>query len=237
MVDASQNTIAQNIRLIQARIHEAEKKYQRPPGAVQLLAVSKTRPVEDVYAAMSIDQQHFGENYLQDAVPKIEAVSNSHPNCTIKWHFIGPIQSNKTQAIAQHFNWVHSIDRLKIARRLSEQRQAEQTPLNICIQVNTSGESSKSGVSPEETLHLAKEISLLPNLNLRGLMTIPASSENFTQQRQPFHLLHELKEECVTQGLLLDTLSMGMTNDMEAAIAEGSTIVRIGTAIFGARLK
>lgn len=237
MVDASQNTIALNIQLIQARITEYEKKYDRVPGSVQLLAVSKTRPIEDIHAAIQAQQLHFGENYLQDALAKITAISKDQSNHSIEWHFIGPIQSNKTQPIAQHFSWVHSVDRLKIARRLSEQRQSTQTPLNICLQVNTSGESSKSGVSPEETVNLAKEMSLLPNIKLRGLMTIPASSNDLIQQRQPFRLLHELEEECITQGLSLDTLSMGMTNDMEAAIAEGSTMVRIGTAIFGARLK
>lgn len=235
MVDASHNTIAQNIKAIQARITDAEKKYQRAPGSVQLLAVSKTRPIEDIEAAIRINQQHFGENYLQDALAKITAISEEPSAREVTWHFIGPIQSNKTLPIAQHFDWVHSIDRLKIARRLSEQRQTEQHPLNICIQVNCSGETSKSGVLAEEALSLAKEISLLPQLHLRGLMTIPASSNDFNQQREPFRLLRELKDDIQSQGIALDTLSMGMTNDMEAAIVEGSTIVRIGTAIFGAR--
>ena len=231
MVSASQNTIAQNINAIRERITNAEKRYGRSPGSVQLLAVSKTRPIEDIRDAMRVNQRLFGENYLQDALPKITALSES----AIEWHFIGPIQSNKTQQIAQYFSWVHSIDRLKIAQRLSKQREAEQTPLNICIQVNTSGESSKSGVTAEETLVLAKDIALLPNIQLRGLMTIPSTTNDFKQQCQPFSLLRELKKELQRQGIALDTLSMGMTNDMEAAIAEGSTIVRIGTAIFGAR--
>lgn len=237
MLHASQNTITQNIRDIQKRITEAEKKYARPENSVCLLAVSKTRPIEDIVAALDGQQQHFGENYLQDALEKITAIEKIKNNSDIKWHFIGPIQSNKTKAIAQHFDWVHSIDRLKIAQRLSEQRQAEQGPLNICLQINSSGENSKSGVSVEEAIPLAKEIARLPHLKLRGLMTIPANSDEIEQQRKPFRLLRELKDEIISQGIMLDTLSMGMTNDMEAAIAEGSTIVRIGTAIFGARLK
>jgi len=231
MLHASQTTIAQNIKSIRARIAEAEIKYNRPTGSVQLLAVSKTRPAEDILAAIAAQQLHFGENYLQDALPKIAGINNEN----LQWHFIGPIQSNKTQSIAQHFNWVHSVDRLKIARRLSEQRDTEKAPLNICIQVNSSGENSKSGVNAEETLNLAKEIQLLPNINLRGLMSIPASNTDFEQQRQSFRLLRELKEELNLKGMNLDTLSMGMSNDMEAAIAEGSSIIRIGTAIFGAR--
>jgi PLP dependent protein len=233
MKHASQKTITQNIKVIRTYIAEAEKKYARLPGSVQLLAVSKTRPIEDVQTAFAENQFHFGENYLQDALPKIEAISES----SIEWHFIGPIQSNKTRQITQNFDWVHTIDRLKIAQRLSEQRNPEQKPLNVCIQVNSSAESSKSGVSIEDTLNLAKEISLLPNIQLRGLMTIPASTNDFEQQRQAFRLLRELKDEIQAQGIELDTLSMGMTNDMEAAIAEGSTIVRIGTNIFGQRIK
>jgi len=231
MLHASQTTIAQNIESIRARIADAEIKYNRPAGSVQLLAVSKTRPAEDVLAALAVQQRHFGENYLQDALPKITGI----PNKNVKWHFIGPIQSNKTQSIAQHFDWVHSVDRLKVARRLSEQRHAEQASLNICIQVNSSNENSKSGVSVEETLELAKEIQRLPHIKLRGLMSIPASNQDFEQQRLSFRVLRELKEELNLEGMNLDTLSMGMSSDMEAAIAEGSTIIRIGTAIFGAR--
>ncbi len=233
MNHASQNTIAQNIKSIRSRIWQIEQKYARLPGSVQLLAVSKTRPIEDVRTAFSENQSHFGENYLQDALSKISGISDP----AINWHFIGTIQSNKTRQIAENFSWVHTIDRLKIAQRLSEQRHPEHPPLNVCIQVNTSDESSKSGVNIEETLVLAKEISSLPHIHLRGLMTIPAATGNFEQQRQPFRLLHELKEEIQSQGIELDTLSMGMSNDMEAAIAEGSTIVRIGTAIFGQRIR
>lgn len=233
MKHASQNTIAQNIKSIRNLISDAEKKYSRQRGSVQLLAVSKTRPIEDIRAAFAENQHHFGENYLQDALSKIE----DSPDQPIEWHFIGPIQSNKTRQIAQNFSWVHTIDRIKIAQRLSEQRDPEQKPLNICIQVNTSGESSKSGISIDETLILAKQIGELPNLQLRGLMTIPAATNKFDLQRQPFRLLRELKDELQSHNIEMDTLSMGMTNDMEAAIAEGSTMVRIGTAIFGERTK
>lgn len=237
MLHASQNTITQNINDIQKRITEAEIKYARKANSVRLLAVSKTRPVEDILAALQAQQRDFGENYLQDALEKMITIPKLVNNPNIKWHFIGPIQSNKTLAIAQHFDWIHSIDRLKIARRLSEQRATQQAPLNICIQVNTSGESSKSGVMAEEAIELAKEIARLPHLKLRGLMTIPANSNEMEQQRKPFHLLRQLKDEIVSQDIELDTLSMGMSNDMEAAIAEGSTMVRIGTALFGPRLK
>lgn len=231
MNHASQNTIAQNIEHVRKRITDAELKFGRRPGSVQLLAVSKTRPVEDIRTALLASQHHFGENYLQDALPKIEAISDP----LVQWHFIGPIQSNKTRQIAQYFHWVHSIDRLKIAQRLNEQREPTLPPLNICLQINSSGETSKSGISPGDALALAREIIQLPNLRLRGLMTIPQSSDSFEQQCIPFRLIRELKTELESQGIALDTLSMGMSNDMEAAIAEGSTLVRIGTAIFGKR--
>ncbi|MCW8901209.1 MAG: YggS family pyridoxal phosphate-dependent enzyme [Gammaproteobacteria bacterium] len=231
MNHASKNTIAENIKSIRSQVAAAEKKYGRQPGSVQLLAVSKTRPIEDVEAAFAEHQCHFGENYLQDALPKIAAISDS----AITWHFIGPIQSNKTRQIAENFDWVHGIERLNIAQRLNEQRDPTIKPLNVCIQVNSSNETSKSGVSFAEAIELAKSIHLLPNLHLRGLMTIPAATNDFEQQRQPFRLLRELKDKIHSQGIKLDTLSMGMSNDMEAAIAEGSTLVRIGTAIFGQR--
>lgn len=231
MNHASQNTITKNINSIRNQITEAEIKYGREPGSVQLLAVSKTRPIEDIQAAFAENQLDFGENYLQDALPKIAAISDPR----IVWHFIGPIQSNKTRQIAENFDWVHGIDRLKIAQRFSEQRDPSISPLNVCIQVNTSDEESKSGVRIEDTLELAKSIHMLPNIHLRGLMTIPAATTDFEKQKQPFRLLRELKDEIQSQGITLDTLSMGMSNDIEAAIAEGSTIVRIGTAIFGKR--
>ena len=233
MKHASQNNIAQNIKAIRAQITDAEKKYSRQPGSVQLLAVSKTRPVEDIQSAFSENQLHFGENYLQDALSKID----NSPDLSIEWHFIGPIQSNKTRQIAESFDWVHTIDRLKVAQRLSEQRDPSIKPLNVCMQVNTSNEASKSGINPEDAIALAQQINALPNLHFRGLMTIPASTNNFEEQRQAFRLLRELKDELESLNIQLDTLSMGMTNDMEAAIAEGSTMVRIGTAIFGERIK
>jgi len=231
MKHSSQNTITQNIQSIRTQIKALEEKYLRQAGSVQLLAVGKTRPIEDIQSAFAENQHHFGENYLQDALSKIENITES----AIQWHFIGPVQSNKTRQIAENFHWVHTIDRLKIARRLSEQRNPEQPPLNVCIQVNVSGEENKSGVNCDEALTLARQIIELPNIQLRGLMTIPASSNDFDEQRKPFRILKELKDEIQSQGIKLDTLSMGMSNDMEAAIAEGSTMVRIGTAIFGKR--
>lgn len=227
------NSIAQRLEQVRARITQAEQEAGRPPDSVRLLAVSKTRPVDDLRAALGAGQTCFGENYLQDALPKIAELA-SEP---IEWHYIGPLQSNKTREIADHFAWVHSVDRLKIARRLSEQRPDQLPPLQICLQINTSGEASKSGIVPEEALELARAIAELPRLRLRGLMTIPAPAKDLEQQRRPFRQLRELFEQLNTEGLALDTLSMGMTGDMEAAIAEGSTLVRIGTAIFGARTK
>lgn len=231
MKQVSQNTIAHNISVIRGQIAHFEQKYARETGSVQLLAVSKTRPIKDIDLSFAADQQHFGENYLQEALSKIE----NTPDKSVKWHFIGPIQSNKTRQIAENFDWVHTVDRLKIAQRLSEQRNPKLPPLNVCIQVNISAEESKSGTRIEDTLSLAKEIQHLPNIHLRGLMAIPAATKDFELQRQTFRSLRELKDTISTQGIELDTLSMGMSNDMEAAIAEGSTIVRIGTAIFGQR--
>lgn len=231
MKHVSQNTIAHNLEDIREKITHFEEKYARKTGSVQLLAVSKTCPIDDIRTAISENQTHFGENYLQDALSKIENI----PEHGISWHFIGSIQSNKTRQVAENFQWVHTIDRLKIAQRLSQQRNSNLPPLNICIQVNISNESSKSGIPAEETPALAKSISLLPNIHLRGLMAIPAATNDFKIQRHAFRLLRELKDEIQSQGIELDTLSMGMSNDMEAAIAEGSTMVRIGTAIFGAR--
>ena len=233
MKHVSQNTIAHNIKAIKEQISHFEQKYARKAGSVQLLAVSKTRPIDDIHASFAADQYHFGENYLQDALTKIESIHEE----TIKWHFIGPIQSNKTRQIAENFHWVHTIDRLKIARRLSDQRSSNLEPLNVCIQVNISNEDNKSGVHIDEVATLAKEISQLPHIKLRGLMTIPAATNDTAAQHHVFQSLRELKNEISSNGIELDTLSMGMSNDMEAAIAEGSTIVRIGTAIFGQRIK
>ena len=223
--------IETQLQQVQQRIKAAARQFGRPRDAVQLLAVSKTKPAAMVEAAYQAGQRHFGENYLQDALEKIDAL----PLEGIIWHFIGAIQSNKTRILAEHFGWIHGVDRLKIARRLGEQRPAERGPINLCIQVNSSGEASKSGVTFEAQPGLAKEIAALPGVRLRGLMTLPAPTIDPEQQRQPFRQLREALESLNQQGLDLDTLSMGMSGDMEAAIAEGATIVRIGTDIFGAR--
>ena len=200
----------------------------RDPATVGLLAVSKTQPAAAIREAAAAGIRDFGENYLQEALDK-QAELDDLP---LTWHFIGPIQSNKTKAIAEHFGWVHSVDRLKIAQRLSDQRPAALPPLNICLQVNVSGEASKSGCAPQEVQQLARAITALPRLRLRGLMCIPAPSEDPAEQRAAFARLRQLRDEL---ALDLDTLSMGMSQDLEAAIAEGATWVRIGTALFGAR--
>ncbi len=226
-----QTEIAVNLQKIHQRIATAALEAKRNPNHVQLLAVSKTKPAEMVEAAYAVGQRHFGENYLQDALEKVEKVKLDG----IVWHFIGAIQSNKTRTIAENFDWVHSVDRLKIARRLGEQRPENRDPLNICLQINSSGEESKSGITFDELPNLAKEIAEIPNIRLRGLMTLPAPTHDFEAQRIPFRKLREAMENLNQQGLELDTLSMGMSGDLEAAIAEGATIVRVGTDIFGAR--
>ncbi|WP_435103037.1 YggS family pyridoxal phosphate-dependent enzyme [Arhodomonas sp. AD133] len=225
------NTITQRLEQVRDRIRTAERRFARPPGSVELLAVSKTKPPEAIREAAAAGQRAFGENYLQDATAKIDALAD----LAITWHFIGPLQSNKTRTVAERFDVVHTIDRLKIARRLSEQRPEHLPPLDCCLQVNVSGESSKSGLTPEAVPALAATISELPRLNLRGLMAIPAPAESFEAQREPFARLRELLESLREHGLELDTLSMGMSADLEAAVAEGSTLVRVGTAIFGHR--
>jgi PLP dependent protein len=223
--------IAENLKKTRGRIVAAEQKYNRPSGSVGLLAVSKTHPAEAIRLARQAGQLHFGENYVQEALDKIKAL----PDPDLIWHFIGPIQSNKTRVLAENFAWVHTVDRGRIARRLSEARPAHLPPLNICIQVNISAEATKSGIDPAGTLALANEIITLPQLKLRGLMVIPAASHEFDAQRQAFSQTRTLLEQLNQTGLQLDTLSMGMSDDLEAAIAEGSTVVRVGTAIFGAR--
>ena len=222
------STIAENISTLAERIRSAAQAVQRDPASVGLLAVSKTKPASDLRAAYDAGLRDFGENYLQEALGKQAELSD----LPLIWHFIGPIQSNKTRAIAEHFAWVHSVDRLKIAQRLSEQRPPELPPLNICIQVNVSGESSKSGCSPEDLPALAQAISALPNLKLRGLMAIPEPTDDRDEQNASFAAVSTLQAQL---GLPLDTLSMGMSHDLEAAIAQGATWVRIGTALFGAR--
>lgn len=223
--------VQERLAAVQARITEAERAYRRPAGSVQLLAVSKRQPIAFIQEAFDAGQRAFGENYLQEGVEKCQALADM----PIEWHFIGALQSNKTKPAAEHFDWVHTIDRIKIARRLSEQRPDTSAPLNCCIQVNVSGESSKAGVAPDEAEALAHEVANLPRLKLRGLMTLPEAVEDFAKQRAAFASLRQLQETLIASGLTLDTLSMGMSNDLEAAIAEGSTMVRLGTAVFGPR--
>jgi pyridoxal phosphate enzyme (YggS family) len=213
------------------RIAEAEKRFSRKPGAVGVLAVSKTQPPSAVAHLYKLGQRDFGENYLQEALPKIRELAD----LAIQWHFIGRIQANKTRDIAEHFDWVHSVDRLKVAQRLNDQRPANRPPLNICLQINLEDESAKGGITPAEALQLAPQLGALPRLQLRGLMCIPAEHPDFATQRQVFARLRELQEAINHQGCALDTLSMGMSGDLEAAIAEGANLVRVGTAIFGPR--
>jgi PLP dependent protein len=227
--------ISDNLQAVQARVASSAQEAGRAPADVRLLAVSKTFGADAVIAAADAGQHAFGENYLQEALDKMTFVRNARPDLLLEWHFIGPIQSNKTRPIAEHFDWVHSVDREKIAQRLSEQRPAHLPPLNICLQVNISGEESKSGMTPEEAVALAPRIAAFPNLRLRGLMAIPEPANDVQRQRLPFRQLRLLLEQLREQGLALDTLSMGMSADLAAAVAEGATIVRIGTAIFGQR--
>ena len=227
--------ISDNLTILRARLKEACHQSARTPETVRLLAVSKNFGGESVRAAMAAGQTEFGENYVQEALEKIMALNGSGAI----WHFIGPIQSNKTRDIAEHFDWVQSVDRLKIAQRLSEQRPEHLPPLNVCVQVNISGETSKSGCTPNEAVALCQSISVLHRLKLRGLMAIPAPAIGTSDPRTPFRALNELFEKIrrsdIGIGAEFDTLSAGMTNDFAAAIAEGSTMVRIGTAIFGSR--
>jgi len=227
--------IAGNLQAVEATITDAVKASERTRNDVQLLAVSKTFPAQAVQDAMAAGQLAFGENYLQEALDKIASVAQEQPDAAVEWHFIGPIQSNKTRPIAASFAWVHTVDRLKIAQRLSEQRPPELGPLNICLQVNISGEASKSGASPEELPALAREVAQLPNLRLRGLMAIPEPTTDVAEQRAAFARVRALCDALRAEGLALDTLSMGMSGDLAPAIAEGATIVRVGSAIFGKR--
>ncbi|MGX4642885.1 YggS family pyridoxal phosphate-dependent enzyme [Massilia sp. SYSU DXS3249] len=232
------STIAANLQAVEATIKAAVEAAGRPRSTVQLLAVSKTFPAESVLEAMAAGQRAFGENYLQEGVEKIAAVARAQPaqlDMPIEWHFIGPIQSNKTRPIATSFAWVHTVERLKIAQRLSEQRPPEMGLLNICLQVNISGEATKSGARPDELPELARQVAQLPNLRLRGLMAIPEPQTDPALQRAAFAKLRTLGESLRADGLLIDTLSMGMSADMQSAILEGATIVRVGSAIFGDR--
>ena len=228
--------ISDNLLALRVRIASACKTAGRAPDSVRLLAVSKNFDADAIRQAISAGQREFGENYLQEALEKIAQL----PDASIQWHFIGPIQSNKTRSIAEHFNWVQSVDRLKIAQRLSEQRPAQLAPLNICIQVNISGEDTKSGCAPEQAEALCRAVAELPGLRLRGLMAIPAPAKHSADAHAAFRALRELGEK-IRRGPLgknaeFDTLSMGMSDDYAAAIAEGSTMVRIGTGLFGSRL-
>ena len=225
-------TIASNLQAVRAAMAAAATEASRAPDEVSLLAVSKTLPPDAIREACRAGQARFAESYVQESLHKIAALHD----LPIEWHFIGPIQGNKTRAIAEHFDWVHSVGRLKIAERLSAQRPAHLPPLQVCLQVNISNEDSKSGVSPGEAAHLAMAVAQLPHLRLRGLMAIPEPSDDIHVQRGAFAQLRELREQLNRQGLQLDTLSMGMSHDFAAAIAEGATMVRIGSAIFGARI-
>lgn len=222
-------TITSNLKYIRQQITAAEQRCQRPPGSVKLVAVSKGQSIAAIQTAVNAQQFCFGENYLQEALPKIAALQ--HLN--LEWHYIGVIQSNKTRAIAENFSWVQSICRIKIAERLNEQRGMNLPPLNVCIEVNVSHDPHKSGVAPEQLLELAQAVVQLPRLKLRGLMTITALTSDTEQQKQYFHNLYQTFSTLQTQGFDLDTLSMGMSNDFELAICEESTMVRVGTAIFG----
>jgi pyridoxal phosphate enzyme (YggS family) len=229
------STIAANLQAVEATIAAAAQAANRPVSSVQLLAVSKTFPMEAVLAAIAAGQRAFGENYLQEGVEKIAAVARAQPESAVEWHFIGPIQSNKTRPIAMNFAWVHTVERLKIAQRLSEQRPPELGPLNVCLQVNVSGEATKSGATAAELPALARQVAALPNLKLRGLMAIPEAQSDPALQRAAFAKLRQLADSLRAEGLNIDTLSMGMSGDMASAILEGATIVRVGSAIFGLR--
>ncbi len=226
-------SIAQHLEEVRQCIAQAAHDASRDPASVTLLAVSKTFPADDVRAAFDAGQRAFGENYVQEGIAKIAALADLRGD--IEWHFIGPLQSNKTKLVAEQFDWVHSIDRLKIAERLSAQRPEGTPALNVCIQVNVSGEESKSGGEPNEAAALAHAVAPLPGLRLRGLMAIPEPAATLDAQRLPHKRLRELMDALRADGLTLDTLSMGMSADLEAAVLEGATMVRIGTAIFGKR--
>lgn len=227
------STILSNIQQVRARIARACDAAKRPVQSVTLLCVSKTFGSDAVREAHAAGERCFGENYVQEGLAKIDALADLRP--ALEWHLIGPLQSNKTRTVAERFDWVHSVDRLKLAQRLSEQRPTHLAPLQACLQVNISGEASKSGLAPHEVAEVAQAVARLPRLRLRGLMAIPEPAGELEAQRRPHRALRELLEGLNAQGLALDTLSMGMSADLEAAILEGATIVRVGTAVFGAR--
>ena len=223
--------VTENLGIIRDLLAKAAVDADRDPASVRLLAVSKRKPLPLILQAAEAGQLEFGENLVQEGLEKIQAAGRDD----LVWHFIGHLQTNKTRPVAEHFAWVHSVDRLKLARRLSEQRPESLPPLNLCLQVNVDDETSKSGVSVSELPQLAHDVAALPRIRLRGLMCLPAIRSDFEAQRKPFRILRELAESLAADGIETDTLSMGMTNDYRAAVFEGSTIVRVGTAIFGAR--
>ena len=226
-------TISKALQAVQARIQRAAMHCGRRSDSITLIAVSKTVSAESLRIAYAYGQRAFGESYVQEALPKIAALQD----LALEWHFIGPLQSNKTKIVAENFAWVHSVERAKVAQRLSEQRPQAMPPLNICLQVNVSGEASKRGVAPAEVLALAQAVATLPKIKLRGLMAIPEATADVLKQRVQFHLLRELFDQLNLHGLALDALSMGMSDDLETAIAEGATLLRVGSAIFGVRAK
>jgi pyridoxal phosphate enzyme (YggS family) len=225
--------ISDNAQQLRRRIEAACAAAARPVQSVTLLAVSKTVGPQAVREAFAAGQRRFGENYVQEGIDKIAALADLRAQ--LEWHLIGPLQANKTRSVAEQFDWVHSLDRLRLAERLAAQRPPGLPPLQVCLQVNISGEASKSGVAPHDAAALAHAVAALPRLQLRGLMAIPEPAGDFTAQRAPHRALHALFDQLRVQGLTLDTLSMGMSADLEAAIAEGATLVRVGTALFGAR--
>ena len=227
--------VAESLAKVRDRIAEAELSFDRAPGSVALLAVAKTKPARLIREAWEAGQRRFGENFVQEAVEKLDELSRLSGPGGIEWHFVGALQANKSRTVAERFDWVQTVDRVRIARRLSDQRPAFLPPLNVCIQVNVSGESSKSGVEISDLSDLASAVDGLPRLRLRGLMTIPRPCLGFEQQRAALRPLADAYERLRADGHALDTLSMGMTEDLEAAVAEGATMVRIGTAVFGPR--
>ena len=229
------NTVQDNLLNIKNEIKKIAKECGRDPNTIQLIAVSKTKPVEQIMEAINAGQLAFGENYVQEGIEKIQYFEKHMQNNDLIWHFIGPLQSNKSKLVAEHFDWMHTIDRFKIAQRLSDQRPNHMAKLNVLIQVNISQEASKSGVKPEEVTELVKQIVALPNLNLRGLMAIPEIENDYDKQLNVFTKMQQLLYSLQKDYPFMDTLSMGMSGDMPAAISAGSTMVRIGTAIFGAR--
>ena len=229
------DNIGQRLEHVLKQIRQAESDHRRPANSVALLAVSKTWPAQFIVDAAAVGQRLFGENYVQEAIEKFDFIQTHHPELNLEWHFIGHLQSNKSRDIAQRFDWVHSVDRLKLAKRLNDQRPNALPPLNICLQVNIGAEPSKAGLATADLVTVAKEVASLKQLRLRGLMAIPRATADEQEQRQQFRQLRYLLNDLQRQLPELDTLSMGMSNDLEAAIKEGATWVRIGTAIFGPR--